>query len=223
MEYKFNKHYLQSLEKDARLKFKDGIVTKSDYELLKSIIHNLMHGDKVHNGNLRTINIDIIKIDFNILKEEIGMDTIENILNIAEEFLKNSSKQKITYKTYKQTSDNIVNKVLNFYGKCNAEYSKRLNDFIYSPYSQLEIISENVFNQGKYRSIIQVIPIYNLEFIRIVKENILYDEAKLCHELRHELDIQKLTRNSMDLNSLAEVNPIATELFYQITKLDENC
>ncbi len=222
MEYKFNKHYLQSLIKDSKSKYKDGIIRKHDYDLLTDTINNLIYGDKRTFSNTRINNIDIIKIKLNILKENLGMDNIENILNIAEEFLRNSSKQKVPDDTYKQAEEELIKKVIEFYSSFGDNYAKYISEFINSPYSQLEIISRNIFNKGKYRNAIQIIPIYNLEFIRIVKDNVLYDEAKFCHEMRHEIDIQKLIINSMDLNSLVEVNPIATELFYEINKLKEN-
>lgn len=222
MKYKFDKGYLNILLLDSKTKYKCDYLSKDDYILLQTTIKNLMNGNKQRSKRQIPNNLDIINIKLNGLKGQLGIETIENLLYVSDAIIKNSSYIKLPNDSYKQDSEDLVKKVLTFYLNCDEQQFKYLNKFVHSPISQLEIIPNNFINRNRFRSSLQALPFYDLEFVRIKKKNRLYDEASLCHELRHVLDIKTLDMNSLDLNIYSETNSIAMELYYQMKKLNTN-
>ena len=221
MQYKFDRKYLHNILLDSEKQYKNKLITKDEYDLLQIIIKNLIYGEKIKKIKLTPDNLDVIGIKLNIIKNELGNNIIEDLLYISDSIIRNSSYYRIPCDFHKQSSEELVKKVLEFYHSCNEEQFNYLNSFA-NQRSQLEIVNKNFINKKYFETNIQALPLYNLEYVRVLKENRLYDEAGLCHEFRHILDIQKLNINALDLNVFSETNPIAMELYYQMSKLKED-
>lgn len=222
MQYKFNRHYLYSLLVDSQNKYDEGMLSISDYKLLNKMIKELILGAKPNDKKIKLNNLDTINFKLNILKSELGIDTIETLLYISDTIIRDSSYIKLCDDYYKQSSPQLVTNVLQFYKECDKKEYDYLNEFTHSSLSKLEIVTGNPINKERFETTVLALPFYNLDFIRIVKENRLYDEASLCHEFRHILDIRKLSNNSLDLNVFSETNSIAMELYYEMLKIDSN-
>lgn len=222
MQYKFNRQYLQSLLVDSQKKYNEGILSRSDYKLLNQIIKELMFGNKTNDKKMKLNKLDTINFKLNILKNELGMETIENLLYLSDYIVRNSSYIKLNDDYYKQTSSELVDNVLNFYKDCDEKYYNYLNEISHNSISQLEIVTGNNVNKEIFETSVQILPFYDLDYIRVVRENRLYDEATLCHEFRHALDIREVSNNSLDFNVFSETNSIAMELYYEMLKKDSN-
>lgn len=219
MQYKFNRPYLYSLLCDCKKQYKNGIISKSDYELLKYIIKELIYGSKQNNYNIDISNIDFINDKLNRLRNELGMDVIEKLLYISASIIRDGKYIELPSDCYKQTSKNLVENVLEFYYNCDEQKFKYLSNFVSKQISQIEIVSGN---RTRFSNNLLILPFYNLEFLRICKNDRLYDEACLCHELRHSLDIKEMNINSLDFNIFSETNAIAMELYYGLKKSNIN-
>ena len=220
--YKFDRYYLKSLLKDSKLQYNDGIISKCDYDLIQTIVNNLLHGNKFKCNNTKIFDLDIINSKMNRLKQELGMDLIEKLFYISDSIVSYHSYYKIYKDYYKESNIDLVTNVLNFYSNYDYEQYKYLDSIVHEPNSQLEIVKNNFINRKIYFSGLLTIPFYEIEFIRIIKENRLYDEAVLCHELRHMIDIINTNISSLDFNAYSEVNSISMELYYEFEKQKSN-
>lgn len=221
-QYKFDHHYLKSLLKDSKLQHNDGIISKKDYDLIETIVNNLLHGSNPKNDSTKIFDIDIINSKLNRLKQELGMDLIEKIFYISDSIVRTHSYYKTHKDSYKESDIDLVTNVLNFYSNYDYRQYRYLDSIVHKPNSQLEIVKNNFINRKLYFSGLLTIPFYNLEFIRIIKENRLYDEAVLCHELRHIIDIRDTSISSFDFNAYSEVNSISMELYYEMKNIKSN-
>lgn len=222
MQYKFNRQYLQALLVDSQKKYNEGILSRSDYKLLKQIIKELILGSKTNDKKMKLNKLDAINFKLNILKNELGMDVIETLLYLSDFIIRDSSYIKLNDDHYKQSSSELVGNVLNFYKECDEKYYNYLNEISHNNISQLEIVTGNNVNKEIFETSVQILPYYDLDYIRVVRENKLYDEATLCHEFRHILDIRKTSNNSLDFNVFSETNSIAMELYYEMRKKESN-
>lgn len=217
MQYKFNRPYLYSLLYDCNKKYRKGIISQEDYELLKYIIKELIYGSKQSYYNMD--NFDFIGVKLNQIRDELGMNIIEKLLYISASIIHSGKHFKISNDYYKQTSKNLVENVLDFYYNCDEQKFKYLSDFVSNQFSQIEIVSGN---RTRFSNNLLILPFYNLEFLRLCKSDRLYDEACLCHELRHSLDIKHMNINSLDFNAFSETNAISMELYYELKNLHIN-
>lgn len=222
MQYKFNRKKLRSLLLDSQKQYENGTISQNDYNMLKTVIKNLIYGEAQNKEVLTSNNIDTIFLKLNVLKDELGDEFIEKLLYLSYAIIESSSYLKTIDDSCKQASNDLVEKILKFYFNCDKQQFNYLNKFVHNKQSFLEFVSNNFINRKRFETSIQALPFYNLNFVRIFKENRLYDETSLCHELRHILDISKLNINSLDLNIFSETNPIAMEFYYEVSKLKEN-
>ena len=222
MQYKFNRQYLQSLLVDSQNKYKEGILSRSDYKLLNQIIKELILGSKQNVKKKKLNKLDTINFKLNILKNELGMEIIETLLYLSDFIIRDSSYIKLSDDYCKQSSSELVDNVLKFYKDCDEKYYNYLNEISHNHISQLEIVTGNNVNKEIFETSVQILPFYDLDYIRVVRENRLYDEATLCHEFRHALDMRKLSNNCLGFNVFSETNSIAMELYYEMLKKDSN-
>ena len=191
-QYKFDRHYLKLLLEDSKQKYHNGDLSKKDYALLQVIINDLIYGNNQKSSTLKMDNLHTLNSKLNRLKEELGMNTIEKVFYISDSIMTNSSYFKLSSDHDKKSSKDLVTNVLKFYQEYNQEQYEILNKVAHGPLLQLEIVPSNFMNRKLFSTYLSALPFYNLDFVRIVKENRLYDEATLCHEFRHVIDIQKI-------------------------------
>ena len=218
-QYKFNHRYLKILLRDSKKQYSEGEISKNDYDLIQVIINNLLYGRNLENGINKIYDMDIISSKLNKLKQELGTDLIEKIFLISDSIVRANPYYKLHKDSHKQSDKDLVVNVLNFYSNYDYSQYKYLDSIINVKNSQLEIVKSNFINKNIYSSGLLAIPFYNLEFIRIIKENRLYDEATLCHELRHMIDIRNININSLDFNAYSEINSISMELYYEMKNI----
>jgi len=231
-KYRFNRGYLYSILMDSKKQYKKGNISKEDYEFIQTNIKELIYGNhKVeideellydkNRQKKKSYDLDMINLNVANLKKELGIPFIITLYDISDAIRKMTSYYTLCENPTNKTDNELVTKILEFYADYNKDQFEYLNIFAHKSH-QLEIMQHNPFIQKHFESESIVLPFYDTDFIRIIKENNLYDEAHLCHEFRHALDVRSINKNTHNLNSLREMNAIGMEFYYQMSKVDEN-